>query len=193
MRKSDFIAVIAYLEAGCARQFPKQSMDVYFDLLGDLDATVFQAAARIVVLEHPWHTFPSIAELREAAATVSEGQLTRMTAAEAWETAWNAIKRIDPERKSSMEQYFDPLPPLVKRAIQSYGLCSLCFGKEAISIVRAQFMRIFDELSESQARRDLLPLALKENVQQIGEHPCEQVNAVAAMLPSIGCEPRAAK
>jgi hypothetical protein len=188
MNKSEFIRVIAYLEAGCGRALAKESVHVYFDLLGDLDASVFEAAARIVILEHPWASFPSIAELRDAAATVKHGNINRMTAAEAWELAWKAIKKTDPEVRST-DRYLEELPPLVRRAVDSYGLSALCYGKEPIAIVRAQFMRIFDDLAGSDERLSLLPIALKKSVEHIGDHPCKQVSAVVAMLPSIGSAP----
>ena len=197
MTKAEFANVIAYLEAGSGQALSKESATVYFDLLGDLDYQLFQIAAKMVIIAHPWHTFPSISELREAAAKLTTSNF--LTASEAWAMAWRAIGRTDPEMEWAVAAYIDPLPPLVKRTILTYGLNSLCYGKEPIAIVRAQFIKIYDDLAEATQSRASWPLSLQRDIQQltgtksIGEHTCKQVNAVVAALPFIGTEPSTEK
>jgi hypothetical protein len=144
MTKLDFLQIMGYLGAAIGRDLPEKSMDVYFDLLGDLPAEVMFTAARRVILEHKWTTFPRIAEIREAALQTLRGKVTEISPAEAWQLGWRAASRIDPEIDGSLERACQSLPPLVFEAMKAFGINALCYGKEPVSIVRGQFMKILE-------------------------------------------------
>lgn len=73
MTRIEFGKIMAYTEAGCGKALATTSAQVYFEMLGDLAPEVLAAAAQLVLLQHQWATFPSIAELRRAANEILYG------------------------------------------------------------------------------------------------------------------------
>lgn len=168
MTRDQFLQVDAYLTCATNKVLTREAKEVYYDLLGDLDADVFRLAAKQVALSHVWATYPSAAELRQAAATITQGCVKRLSAAEAWKIAWDAASEIDldmhgehvgrdgktyPTQAASV---LARVPKLVLEAMQTYGLPSLCVTSD-VGIARAQFMRIWDQLAERDAAKALLP------------------------------------
>lgn len=174
MTKSEFLAIMAFIEAGIGRGLDPPAegqfvgpVDVYFEMLGDLPAHVFQIAAKRVVLDHPWKTFPSVAELRQAAAQTMAPQL-ELSAAEAWKLAWQAACGIDLEIDGSLARRTRDLPPLVLEAMTAYGIPDLCYGKESMGVVRAQFTKIYEQLLARDRKLALLPAVVKREIAQVG-------------------------
>src|SRR5262245_23722807 len=97
MTRAEFAEVMLYLEAGCGKSLPDTSMEVFFDLLGDLPQDVLRVAAQRVILEHRWATFPSLAELRAAAAETIQGQVNEISPGQAWGIATKACWSCDVE------------------------------------------------------------------------------------------------
>ncbi len=87
MTRQEFAQVCAYITAGTGKALSADSLQVYFDLLGDLPADSFLTAARRVLLEHRWPNFPSIADLGVAAAETMPGRVSVLASGEAWELA----------------------------------------------------------------------------------------------------------
>lgn len=180
MKKSEFLQVLAYLEAGIQKTLPKESIDVYADLLADLPVDVLRLAAQRVILAHKWPTFPSVAEIREAAIDVARGQVKELSAEEAWGQAWGAAKRIDPDINGSTDRVLSKLAPAVAEAMRTFGVRALCFGSkgESLGTVRAQFRATYEQIVARDRQRALLPKKLAaaiehksraaETVRQIG-------------------------
>src|SRR5690349_18631817 len=121
---------MTYLGVGVGKSLPPETLAVYFDCLGDLEYEVLALAAKRVLLNHRYPTFPTIAELREAAAGVARGRVKELSPGEAWALAWGAVKRIDPALDASVDRATKGLPPLVVKAMQAFGICALCGGGE---------------------------------------------------------------
>lgn len=168
MNRIEFAQCMAYLGAAIGKQLPTESVEVYFDLLGDLPKEVLQTAAKRVVLEHKWATFPSVAEIREAAAETMMGEKKRLSPSEAWELAWEATKKIDPDIEGSLQRHTENLPALVIEAMRVFGIVSLVRGKEPISITRSQFLKVYEQLQERESRLNLLPQKVKDSIEKIG-------------------------
>ncbi len=183
MTLAEFTSIMAYLELGCGRPLSPKAAEVYFDLLGDLPFPVLKAAAQRVILEHPWNTFPSIAELRKASADTFQGHWTYLSPGEAWKLAWNAVCRIDPEQAGSAARACERLPPLVRKALETFGVVQLCCAKPEFA--RPQFMKIYEHLSAREQRQALLPAALKREIAAIGNAPPA---ALTMAIESIGVE-----
>ncbi len=165
MTNIEFAEIIAYITAAIGKPLTPDAQVVYFDLLGDLDAPVLQLAAKRVVLEHPWSTFPSVAELRAAAAYIVTGQVSPLTPAAAWQIAWNAIANIDPEIEGSTARMLERVPPLVAETIRAMGVPSLCYGREPVAVVRSQFLKAFEQLAARDKRAALLPPATRQAIE----------------------------
>jgi hypothetical protein len=164
----EFAKIMAYLGIATGKPLSEEAHEVYYDLLGDLPAPTLQAAARRVLLEHRWATFPSIAELRQAASETIRGQVSELSPAEAWEKAWRAVARIDLEMPHTLDAAFAGLPPTVAEAMRAFGLPSLVSSKSPVEVVRAQFVKIYEQLAARDRRVALVPAALKRDVAEIG-------------------------
>jgi hypothetical protein len=173
---------MCYLASGIGRPISEDSVEVYFDLLGDLDYKVFQTAARRSLLEHKWATFPSIAELREAATATMRGEVKELSPGEAWKLAWQATGRIDPECEGSVERGTAKLPKLVREAMTAFGINALCYGKEPVGVVRGQFIKIFEQLQARDRRVALLPGSVKEAI----EGAPAMLEAIRGQVAQIG-------
>lgn len=165
MTRVDFIKVMAALTAGTGKDLSADAKEVYFDCLNDLSVEVFGLAAKRVLMEHRWATFPSIAELREAAAETQRGTVKELSSGEAWALAWRAVGGIDPEVSGSYARGVSGLPPLVVEAMDAYGINPLCYGKEPVGVIRGQFIKIYDQLAAREKRRALLPASLTAQIE----------------------------
>src|SRR5436190_7628484 len=180
MTRLEFAAVMAYLETAVGKPFGADRAEVYWDLLGDLPKDALGTAAKVVALEHPWSTFPSVAELRAAAAKVMQGSFNEMTPGEAWQLAWKAAANIDldltSEYRSGGEVYpnqascaMKDLPPIVVEAMKAFGLPALCYGKEPVGVVRSQWIKIYKGLQARDRRLALLPPKLTQAIEGRGK------------------------
>ncbi len=166
MTRAEFVNITAYITAAIDKPLTPDRAEVYYDLLGDISADIFQLAAKQVVLNHKWNTFPSAAELREACTDIASGG--RLSSADAWAIAWGVTGRIDPEIPHTME-VLNHVHPLIRKAMETFGINPLCYGKEPVGVARAQFMKIYEQLAEAENRRKLLPPALWAAISKVAE------------------------
>lgn len=157
MTKVEFVAAMAVIEAAIQKTVPKQTAEVYFDLLGDLAIEVFQAAVKKVLLEHPWSTVPSIAELRAAAVQVTQGQTVDLSPAEAWGQASQALKKIDPDVDGSIARGTAGLHPRVVKAMHTLGIRLMIFGKLRQGELQERFVETYRALATADQKKALLP------------------------------------
>ena len=199
MTHAEFASALAYLTAGCGKQLTDAATEVYWDCLGDLSVDAFRAAAKSVIMRHPWATFPSIAELREAAVEIQSGTGKQVTAQVAWSLACRAAGKIDPaiqgeyvvirngERKvySSQTEYaFDGLPPEVVSTLRTFGIHRL-MGNEPMGVLQAQFVQTYQGLISAAKRDAVLPAPLRQEIDRISER-AKLPPTVAASLAKIG-------
>ncbi len=184
MTRPEFLRSMLYLAAGSGKSLPAESLEVYFDCLGDLSAEVLMTAVKRVLMEHKWATFPSIAELREAAAETSAGQVKALSPAEGWAIAWRVAGKTDPEVNGSFERAIQGVPPVVVESIRVFGLLALCCGDEPIGVLRAQFLKTFEAVAGRQKRTALLPPKLHAAIEGTGRVP-------AALTAGIGLDTKA--
>lgn len=164
MTRTEWAKAAAYLTAGTGKSLTAEQLEVYYDCLGDLSYNVLQVAAKRVLMEHKWATFPSVAELRQAAAETQAGEVAALAPAEMWEVAWRIVGATDPEVPGSFERASRGAPAVVLAAIRAFGLSSLCYGDEPLSVVRGQFLRIAEQLAAREKRVALMPTALKAQI-----------------------------
>lgn len=164
LSRTDFAAVMAYLAAGMGKPVPAETAEVYYDLLGDLPLPALQAAARLVLLQHHYATFPPVALLRQEAVKVMAGAEGVMAGAEAWEIVRRLIARYG---WSGGRQAFEQMPPLVRRAADCLGWTEMCDSTQP-EVCRVQFMRAFDAIAAGQRREAMLPAPLRESIAALG-------------------------
>ncbi len=209
MTKPEFSEVIAYLEAAVGKPIaptPTEGlhrMRVYFDLLGDLPLETLRIAAKRAALAHPWNTFPSVAELRQAASETLQGQVRAISPGEAWGQVCRAIKSIDPEHSgpwmardragvmrhwsSRVEWATDGMPPLVFEAMRLFGVANLCNANPEYA--QRDFVRIYSDLLARESARALLPAALQQQITTIGrEERLRRLQQQIPVVAAIGVE-----
>ena len=76
MTIQQFSDCMSLLFVGIGKPVERQTVNVYFELLGHHDADKFRAGCKKVLLSHRWATFPSIAELNDAAFDEHESNET---------------------------------------------------------------------------------------------------------------------
>jgi hypothetical protein len=189
MTREQFSEIMAYLGAGIQKPISPSSLGVYFDLLGDMSYEIGKLAVRRVLLEHRWATFPSVAELQEAAKASEKGQITELSAVEAWEMAWRAIGNIDPDVDGSIQRSMVKLPKLVAATIQAMGVNNLCYGQEPVAVIRAQFVKAYETLAARDKRASLFTPAMLNDLGTIrmrieSTTPAQKIIAAIGAMPS---------
>ena len=175
MEKLEFAKALTFISAGIGKPVAKETIEVYFKILGDLPYDAFLAGCESVLVNHVWNSFPSIAELRQA--TLAVMTVNQLTAGEAFAMATTAAARIDmdivgpyrvksgdgwKEYSSQAEAVLDSLPSPVAKAMRTFGLHEICDRSTPSSIVRAQFTRVFEQLVEREKSAALLPPSVRE-------------------------------
>jgi hypothetical protein len=168
MTNVEFARIATIIGIACRKPLTEDELVVYYRYLGDLPADVLQLAADRVLLDRVYTNFPSVGELRHAAASIARGNVVELTAAEAWKIGWQIIAATDPEIEGDFARASTNAPKLVVETIQSLGLCALCYGKEPVAVVRAQFIKAFEQLKERDEQRALLPTATRQDIEQRG-------------------------
>lgn len=189
MTRAEFSVVIGWITAAIGKPIAEGTgedgeiarrarTDVYFELLGDLPAEVLMTAAKRVVLEHPWATFPSVAELRQAASATAQGKITPLSGHEAWAMAAKFGRAYDPALRgawfshgklydSQAEALLEGVPALVQEAMRAFGLVALTTAIE--NFARPQFIKIYESLSEREERRALMPPNVRTAIAAIAD------------------------
>ncbi len=197
MTKQEFAAEMAWLMCAIrcelvsgddddAKVERRAATSAYYECLGDLPLEVFKIATRRVAVAHPWKNFPSIAELREAAALTIGGETQALTGVEAFGMAYRIAASFDPSltgpyfRKgklfnSQAEAYMDGLPPLVEQSIRRFGGLTVLANADP-NFARREFAAIFDGLASREQFHRLLPAPVKDAIAAIGHR--EEVKAI---------------
>lgn len=173
MTLPEFTKAMLYLSAGSQKMLKPQELEVYYDMLKDLAFDDFFAGIKGVLVAHVWATFPSVAELRQAAEEIASWRTPRLTSGDAWEIAWRAAGNIDLDIRgpysrrgktyaSQADTVLSSLPAPVVRAMKAYGLRELCDAKGPDGVIRAQFMKIFEQADAREKRVALLPPSVRE-------------------------------
>lgn len=192
MTRPDFKRCMDYVSHAIQKWPGDETLEVYFDLLGDLGYDVLRAACKRVVLEHKWATFPTVAELREAAVEVQAGDFARMPAQAAWSLACRAVEQIDLEfvgefvvfekgQRVSFANVIDyalaKLPPSVAATLRSFGVGRLLSHADPIGVLQAQFCQTYNELLTAAKRGALLPLSVRNEIASVA------VRSIAGAIP----------
>lgn len=136
------------------------AMELWFRELQDIPYQVAEAALRKWVSTNKWS--PSIAELREVVATVSNGEIPEW--GEGWEKVLNAI------RKYGMYNIGDAmasLDPMTRTAVERVGFREICMS-ENISVERANFRMVYENLVEREKTRQQVALPLQKTIERLG-------------------------
>lgn len=154
MTKNETSKILAVLAAAFPRFEPdKLMLDVWHEMLGDLEYTVMQLAAKKCMINSVFP--PSIAEVRREAVKIINPQ--RKTAAEAWEEVNKVVDKFGYYRQV---EAMESLSPVVARAVKSIGFEKICLT-ENMGVERGQFIKIYEQMDGRDYEEILLPDSMR--------------------------------
>lgn len=136
------------------------AMELWFRELQDIPYQVAEAALRKWVSTNKWS--PSIAELREMAATVSNGEIPEW--GEGWEKVLKAIRKYG---LYNIGGAMASLDPMTRTAVERVGFREICMS-ENISVERANFRMVYESLAEREKTRQQVALPLQKTIERLG-------------------------
>lgn len=136
-----------------------EAMQLWFRELNDIPFNVAEAALRKWVSTNKWS--PSIAEIREAAANIQNGEI--MDWGEAWEQVCTAIRHYGfYEPKKAL----DSLDPLTRKVVKQLGFRNICVSENPMA-ERANFRQCYEIMAKREQTRQQIGLPLQDTIKQI--------------------------
>ena len=136
-----------------------EAMSLWYRELSDIPMHVAEAALRKWVSTNKWS--PSIAELRETAATVQNGEIPDW--GEGWEQVCKAIRKYGfYEPKKAMESF----DPITRQCVERLGFRNLCLTENPTA-ERANFRQCYEVIAKREQVSQQIALPLRETISQI--------------------------
>lgn len=136
---------------------------IWHEMLGDVEFEIVQVALKKLILESPYP--PSIADVRRQVVEIMTPPGDQMEPAEAWGAVLQAVRQWGYYREG---EALKSLPDRVARVVRMMGWQELCASEEP-DVVRAQFMRMYDQIRTRDNRVALLPQALRVEIKALSE------------------------
>ena len=133
-----------------------QAMELWYRELQDIPMEIAELSLRKWVSTNKWS--PSIAEIREIASSVMQGELPDW--GEGWEKVQRAIRLCGRDRKSDAMAMFDPI---TKKAVEYLGWVELCNSTEPMAD-RANFRMCFETVMQREKTNNQMALPLREAI-----------------------------
>lgn len=130
-------------------------------MLSDMDYELAEAAL-IKVLSTAKY-FPTVGEIREAAAQLSQPAV--LTAAEAWGEVMTALRKYGLYNWDDAERW---MTPSVAKMVKRFGWWELCHA-ENIDVIRGQFMRAWEQHAKGEKERAALPQPIRQMIDQAAQ------------------------
>lgn len=145
----------------------QQAMELWFRQLQDIPYPVAEASLNKWVATNKWS--PSIAELREMAASVQHGDIPDW--GDAWEVVLRCISKYGSYRESEALASMDEM---TRTAVKRLGFRNICMS-ENITADRANFRMIYEQLAQRKQKEQQISLPLKEVIQGIQQKGVLQI------------------
>lgn len=134
MTRQEAVTLVGMLSAAYPKyEITRPTIRLYEDFLQDLPFDLARAAVAKHITTSTF--FPTVAELREAALSMTD---TAPVAADAWTEVLNEIARVGMYDKPNFSH------PAIEKTVKAIGWRNLCMS-EQIGVERAHFMRIYGD------------------------------------------------
>ena len=137
----------------------RESMALWYRELQDIPFPVAETALRKWVSTNKWS--PSIAEMRETAANVQNGDIPDW--GEGWEQVCRAIRKYGSYEPRKARESLDPL---TRKCVERLGFYNLCMSENPMAD-RANFRQCYEILAKREQVRQQMALPLLETINQI--------------------------
>jgi hypothetical protein len=164
--RAEFAEIMAYLGAAVGKEPTAEQCEVYFDLLGHLDADVLRQAVRRAVHEHKISTIPPVGMIAAHARDLTQpptpiaaawGQV-RVTALR-WSNWLLDGSPTDEKTLARMHADMASLPPAALAAAVAYGWENILRAEPGVAF--AQFQRNYESLAGRERTEAALPPAAR--------------------------------
>lgn len=130
-----------------------QAMELWYRQLQDIPYEVAEAGLNKWVSTNKWS--PSIADIREMAATVTEGEIPD------WGNGWEQVLvAIRLHGSYNVKAAMDSFDPITRKCVERIGFKNICMS-ENINADRANFRMIYENLAQRHQQDRLIPEKLK--------------------------------
>lgn len=152
----------------------REAVNVWYKLLEDIDFTVANVAIQKYMLTQKFP--PTIADIREMAATVENGDKPLWS--DGWDKVLRAVKKYGSYRPV---EAMESLDDITREAVKRLGYIELC-KSENIMADRAQFRMIFEQLADRRQKNSQLSVSLAQLIDGIQndrkgiEHGSEKIS-----------------
>lgn len=163
MTKKEFAVLAATMKTVYHKEkdlLPNQeAMEIWYKHLCDIPYEVAEAALHKWTQTNKWS--PGIAEIREMAAEVASGEI------EDWGIGWEKVLRaVRCHGLYGQEKAMASFDDLTRRAVQCVGFRDICMS-ENISIERANFRTIYQELAAREKEQRQMAAGLKVTINRL--------------------------
>ena len=138
-----------------------QAMELWFNQLKDIPYEVAELALNKWVATNKWS--PSIAEIRATAAEIVNGRQADW--GEGWEQVLSAIRRFGSYR---VGEALDSLDDITRQCVERIGFREIC-ASENISIERASFRMLYEQIAERKKLDNQLPMNLQGLIETMSQ------------------------
>jgi hypothetical protein len=164
LKKTETVQLLAVVNAAFPNmQVTEVMVNIWHELLGDLDFGLAKAAVKKLLLESPYP--PTIADIRKQVVQISTPLEDRIDGAQAWGEVEKAIQNYGYYRET---EALANMPPRVAKVVRYIGWREICLSDEP-GVVRGQFMKMFPQVAEREQKERLLPAALRKELHNVAE------------------------
>lgn len=139
-----------------------QSMELWFNMLGDIPYKVAEAALQKWVATNKFS--PTIADIRELSTSIQHGDLPEW--GDAWQNVREAVQRYGWYRQ---EEAMASLDDLTRECVKRIGFERLCHSEEP-ALERANFRMVYETMAQRRKIQEQLPTGLATLIGQIKEN-----------------------
>lgn len=164
MKKTEVVQLLAVINAAFPNmQITETTVELWHELLGDLDFELAKAAVKKLILESPYP--PTIADIRKHVMEITTPPEDRIDAAEAW---GEVIRAIWHHGYYCEKEALESMSPRTAKVVRYMGWREICLSED-INVVRGQFIKMYNAVVERERQERLLPAALKEEIKKLSD------------------------
>lgn len=132
----------------------RPTAELWYRMLADIPYEVAEKALMSVLAKAKY--FPTVAEIREAAADIINPQLP--SAMDAWGEVARAVRDYGYYRQ---EEALNSLSPITRRVVENIGWHEICLCEQP-DIIRGQFRMAYEQYAKREREETVLPAEVKQ-------------------------------
>ena len=139
-----------------------ESIKIWFSLLKDIPYEVLNVAIQKYMMTNKFA--PTIADLRELASEVTQGQISDW--GDGWEQVLRAIREYG---MYDVRAALNSMDDITRKCVERLGFREICMSTN-IAVERANFRTLYETLANRQKEDSKLSLSIKTKLAQLSDH-----------------------